>query len=151
MYKGGLQVYSIIQQACLTGAATTMSFELINFDDLGIWNPGAPTQFVVPAGVGHIRIYWHSHWAIQTTVGAINGNGRTRPFLNGAAVQPVVMGNTGAILFTPNSPPTNEASASALSQLIPATPGDVWTLVGDQGTGQTLNLFGLVFGAEFYD
>lgn len=150
MYLGGIQVYSTAMQAIAAAAAdTTLTFNTVYFDDLGVWNSAAPTQIVVPAGVTHVRVYWHSHWAIQTTVGALTGNCRTRAFKNGVLTAPV-LGNTGTNYLNAANPPTNAVSASTLSQLIPATPGDIWTLVCDQGTNASLVIFGLSFGMEFY-
>lgn len=151
MYLGGV----LINLGTLTpipgdGSDNLITFDTLVFDDLGAWNPAAPTQLTVPAGVGHIRLFFKGFANIQQTTGSQAGTLAYKPHKNGNPPVPS-LGIGGNLLFSTTAASQHGLQLSAFNQLVAATPGDVWQLVCAQTTGNPVNVNGVSLGLEFYD
>jgi hypothetical protein len=129
------------------GSTNVVTFTNVAQDDLGLWNPAAPTTLIVPAGVGHVRAYSRINVNSPSANTGIYGEFAIRLQVNG--LQPVpslavsdqiapIGTNAGSHLFQLN----------VSSLLLPATPGDVWNCVVQQFTSGALNCGILAMGLE---
>lgn len=151
MYLDSVQIELITPQAIPTGSPSTpITFDTVIFDPLAAWNSATPSALTIPAGVGHIRIVWHAYYANQTAAGAQQSVGTFYIFHNGTNMTPGIGGN-GVIQPGTNNGAPHALTTNGASQLLPTTPGDVYTMRCDHFTGQPLSLQSAVFGIEFYD
>jgi hypothetical protein len=138
-------------QNVATATAVTPTFGTVNYDTLGIWNSGTPTQIVIPAGTHFVRVWAHCHFFLQNTIGAITAIGRARVLLNGVPPTMSSFGLQGVVIPSLPALGTTALGCVMTSPYYPSTAGDVWSLSVDQETGQTMTIGGLGFAIEFYD
>lgn len=149
-YQGGIQLQSTTGQSLPgDGSNNTGVITSVVFDDLGIYDAATPNQFVVPTGITHIRLYAHAIVSLNNTVGAMMASFDTHLFRNGSNAIPGLGAGDTVIPGTLNGS-VHAAVQSICSQIIPATPGDAWTVSFQQFSGQAGFVGQFQFGAEFY-
>lgn len=149
-YQGGIQLQSNTGQS-LPGDGTNNTGVVtgVVFDDLNIYNVASPNQFVVPAGITHVRMYAHAIVSLNNTLGALTASFDTHLFKNGANAVPGIGAGDTVIPGTLNGS-VHAAVQSICSQILPSNAGDSWTISFQQFSGQTGFVGQFQFGAEFY-
>lgn len=150
VYLGGVEV----TQGTLTGYAGdslshVVTYDTVNFDDLAAYNPATPTLVTVPAGVTKMRLFFKMFCNQQTNASGIDGTFRCLPNVNGAAPVPS-LGLTGFVPAGNTLAAQHILQLSSFNQLKPCTPGDQWTLLVTNTTGQILQANGISIGFEWY-
>lgn len=153
----GIALYSSggIQTIPGDGTSTQINLGHVLYDDLGIFDESFPNQFIIPVGVSRMSLLAKVNISEPPVIGD-NSSSLFAQILRSPSspivfVQPIPhLGGSSYLTNDPNWIGSQVCSVEITTKPIPVTPGDIWTVWAQQGTGANQNCSSARFEAEFF-